>query len=195
LDCKRILGVDSKCPNLGGNHCTRKELLDWKKEQEKDLQTFRESIVEREALRHQKTLLEKDAEISRLQQELQNLKDLLASKDKVSKDEKDALVAALSTTAESDRNGSALSEEQIRKFVDELLTDEAINIGYLPDWVERQLYINFFNLLIGLLSKTIATTSIELIGHKVNMVMLPKELTAPAKSVQTNDDGGETPRA
>ncbi len=170
-----------------------KELDAWKKQQERDLQAFRERIVQQEASRHQTVLLEKDTELIALKNELQSLQSLFKESSKHSQAEKERLVAALSSaqrnrsvgksvgTADAVPTG-ALSEAQIRKFVEELLTDEKVNIGYLPDWVERQLYVNFFNLLIGLLRKTISSTSFQLIGHEVSMVMLPNPISEKEKT-------------
>lgn len=178
---------------------SNQEFADWKAQQERDLHSFREQIIKQEAAEHQRVLIQKDTELKALQGELNSLKALLTRQEHEALDDKERLLAALasatsntSSNAAASRGGEdqqvagtatpglsidALSEEQIRRFVEELLTDDKVNIGYLPDWVERRLYMNFFNLLIGLLRKTVSTTSFELLGHEVKMVMLPNKLT------------------
>lgn len=194
----------ARLERLDTNHdgqISHKELENWKKKQEKDLQSFRERIIQQEALKHQKALLEKDSEVTELRKEIASLKQLLEQCSANALSEKERLIAALASASRSRGSGEeveveeggdpgtsaadtsdidmtmtkALSEEQIRRFVEQLLADENVNIGYLPDWVERQLYINFFNLLIGLLRKTVSSTSIRFIGHEVSMVMVPMD--------------------
>lgn len=69
---------------------------------------------------------------------------------------------------------NALSKEKINEFVEELLNDENINIKYLPDYVERQLYRNIFTIAIGVLEKLLNTTEINMIGHQVKLSMQPQ---------------------
>ena len=44
-----------------------------------------------------------------------------------------------------------ISMENIDKFIDELLKDESLNIKYIPDKGEREIYRNMFLLLFKLL--------------------------------------------
>ena len=62
-----------------------------------------------------------------------------------------------------------ISREKINDFVETLLSDENINIRWMPDYVERQLYRNIFTILIGLVENMLDNASIEIIGHKIKM--------------------------
>lgn len=66
-----------------------------------------------------------------------------------------------------------LSKKQIENLVNKLLADEAINIKYFPDWVERQLYINVINLIIHLLEQFLSGASVNLMGHSIGFTLTP----------------------
>jgi hypothetical protein len=66
-----------------------------------------------------------------------------------------------------------LSKKQIENLVNKLLADEAINIKYFPDWVERQLYINVINLIIHLLEQFLSGASINMMGHSIGFTLVP----------------------
>lgn len=62
---------------------------------------------------------------------------------------------------------SDVSKEKLRIYVDKLLENTDNNISYLPDFVERQIYINVFGLALNLLDDILDTTSIKLLGHRI----------------------------
>lgn len=68
-----------------------------------------------------------------------------------------------------------LSKERINEFVEKILADTDMNIAYIPDFVERQIYRNVFCLLLDLLEKTIDTTSLNFIGHTLTLKLQPTE--------------------
>lgn len=69
-----------------------------------------------------------------------------------------------------------LSKKQIEILVNKLLADENINIKYLPDWVERQLYINVINLIINLLEQLLSGASVNMMGHTLGFTLTPQRL-------------------
>jgi len=70
--------------------------------------------------------------------------------------------------------GSTLSKKRLKHFVETLIKDEDINIDYLPDFVERKIYENVFNLLINLLDETVGTTGIDVLGHRMEFNIVAK---------------------
>lgn len=64
-------------------------------------------------------------------------------------------------------NIKELSKIKIEEFVEKLISDEQLNINWLPDYVERQIYFNVFNIIMRLLTDILEDTSLELIGHKI----------------------------
>lgn len=71
--------------------------------------------------------------------------------------------------------GSQLSKERLKEFVEKLIKDEDINIDYLPDFVERKIYTNVFNILINLLDETTKTTGIDFLGHRIEFNFVAKQ--------------------
>lgn len=64
-----------------------------------------------------------------------------------------------------------VSMEVVKQYVSEMLEKEECNIGYIPDFVERELYEKMFTLLLGLLEHTIETTSVNFLGHEIRFYM------------------------
>jgi len=70
---------------------------------------------------------------------------------------------------------SELSEQKIDEFVEEILKNKDINIGYLPDFVEKRIYKNVFTILVNLLDHVVDTTSVKLLGHEINFDFAPDD--------------------
>lgn len=66
-----------------------------------------------------------------------------------------------------------LSEQQINIFVEQLLDDHNINIQYLPDYVEKQLYRNILMIIFGFLRKITSNSSFNIIGHELKLSFQP----------------------
>ena len=68
---------------------------------------------------------------------------------------------------------SELSIKRLNNFVEELLQNEKTNIGFIPDFAERQIYRNTFKILFKLMDKLFETTSIKFMGHKLKLDIEP----------------------
>ena len=62
-----------------------------------------------------------------------------------------------------------MSKIHVEEFVNKLMNDEEINISWLPDMVEKQIYINVFNMILKILSDSFKDTSVSLINHKLKI--------------------------
>ena len=69
---------------------------------------------------------------------------------------------------------SNLSEHKIDEFVEEILKNKDINIGYFPDYVEKRIYKNVFTILINLLDNIVETSSVQLLGHEIKFDFSPQ---------------------
>lgn len=136
----------------------------WKKRQQVDLEDFKQKVIDEEKLKNEKVLLQKDAELKELKKELKALKKLNLSL-------REQEVEEIRTRVRDGLDEGKLSEDQIKIFVDELLKDQDVNISVLPDWAERRIYQNVFTVLIGLLKKTVETSSLKFMGHEVGFEM------------------------
>ena len=49
---------------------------------------------------------------------------------------------------------NSISSDSISKFVDELLNNKEVNMSYLPDGVEKQIYKNLLVYMLNIMKKT-----------------------------------------
>jgi len=68
-----------------------------------------------------------------------------------------------------------ISVENIDKFIDELLNDKNVNIKYIPDKAEKEIYKNVFLLLIRVIDHTIKSSKIEFLGHEITLTLKPSK--------------------
>ena len=149
---------------------TRSELDNWLKEQSADLKTFKEQLIQMKDRECQ-------SQISEYQKQIDSLKSINVQLEA-------QLVEALSQPKESSNSANIrpetkvfgeASKSHINEIINNLLTNENVNVKYLPDFVEKQLYRNMFSILLGLLDELIKTTNIELLGHEITMSLAPKK--------------------
>jgi len=57
--------------------------------------------------------------------------------------------------------------KKIDTFINKLLKDENINIKYMPDFVERQVYKNIITLLMSTMHHILDSIDINIMGHKI----------------------------
>jgi len=71
---------------------------------------------------------------------------------------------------------STISSDKIDKFVDDfLLKNKDINIDYLPDYVEKQIYKNMFIYLMNMTTELIENSKIVFLGHEISITIKPIE--------------------
>ena len=63
----------------------------------------------------------------------------------------------------------------VDKIVDDIMSSNEINITYLPDLVERQIYKNLIIYIFGIVEKVIKTTKIEFLNHEITFNITPKK--------------------
>lgn len=66
-----------------------------------------------------------------------------------------------------------LSKDEIKRFVDDLLSDEDINIGLLPDAIEKPLYNNILIILMKLVQHSLDDLKISFMGHDLKISLEP----------------------
>jgi heme oxygenase len=155
---------------------TKDEFTLWQSEQKILLENLRISIIQQkdQEYHEQLALLKKELEATKkinhdLQQSLHQLT------------HESITVSTLTTTHENpnilDQSPGTnnlfgeVSKLRIQEAVDKMIANQNINIGYLPDIVERQLYKNMFNILLNLLDELSDGVSIKVLGHEITMKM------------------------
>jgi hypothetical protein len=68
-----------------------------------------------------------------------------------------------------------LSKRNIDDFVSTLIKDEDVNIAFLPDIVEKQIYINTLSILLHLVEHVLTDTKVEFLGHEISIRVNPIE--------------------
>ena len=66
-----------------------------------------------------------------------------------------------------------LSHIKIDEYIDSLLNNENVNIKYIPDIAERQIYRNVFTMIVNILDETLKQTSVKFLGHELIFELKP----------------------
>lgn len=114
-----------------------------------------------------------DSKVDELNKQIEMLKEI----NRQQKEENHKLIEQLKKSVENKEQDIKLSisMDEIEKIADEMIANREVNINYLPDFVEKQLYLNIFRLAINIVGKTLSTSKIELLGHDVNLSFVPKK--------------------
>jgi hypothetical protein len=73
-----------------------------------------------------------------------------------------------------DEKISKLSKEKINDFVEKLLNNKNINMSYIPDRIEKEMYKNIITMLFAILIDVSNTTKIKIIGHEITITIKPE---------------------
>lgn len=155
---------------------TKDEFLDWKRRQQEDLQIFRETIIKMKDQEYAEKLTELQKQVEALKEINTNLEFEL----KQALQTPQTPQTTTNTVVKSEKKNrpfSQASKLQIQGVIDRMIQNEAVNIKYLPDFVEKQLYKNVFNIVLGLLNELVEGSSIKLIGHEITLNMNALEVS------------------
>lgn len=62
-----------------------------------------------------------------------------------------------------------VSREKIEEIVEGFIQNNSVNSALLPDFIERAIYTNVVALVLGIAEEVLEGTSIEILGHRVEM--------------------------
>jgi hypothetical protein len=68
-----------------------------------------------------------------------------------------------------------ISSDNISNFVDDLLDNKEVNMSYLPDGIEKQIYKNLLVYGLNIVKEVISTSKIEIAGHEITFNIKPVE--------------------
>ena len=66
-----------------------------------------------------------------------------------------------------------VSIDAIERYVEGMIADSDVNITYLPDFVERQLYKNILKMVLGLLDNILSNSHVTVFNHEINFELVP----------------------
>lgn len=116
-----------------------------------------EEFINLDQIRLNKQIVDQNARICELEKELKELKDTIV------KQQSDELLKK--------EHAKQLRTEKVSKYVDEMLKDASINIEYFPDYIERKIYRNVFNLVLNLMDHVLETTELKLFGNELQITI------------------------
>ena len=67
-----------------------------------------------------------------------------------------------------------MSDKRIEEIVDKMLKGSA-NSEFIPDIVERSIYVNVLKLVVQAVDEIVDSTSIRILGHEIKLDMKPLE--------------------
>lgn len=166
---KNLENINIYEPNL-------KDVLDnLKKNIDKNNFEIEISVYE-EKLKEEFEKLEKDKKISRIDK-LEKQVDLLKNINIVMEIRQDEIKLEINKIKDMndsiEENTAILSKMKIEEYINSLLNNENVNITYIPDIAEKQMYINIFSLIINILDETLKKTSVKFLGHELIFELKP----------------------
>lgn len=177
---KRLLDIE-KLDNNNDGKVSKEEMDAWINTHKKDMDTLKIAIEKSLDVKYERIIQQNNEYKSKID-ELECHIDLLKKQNEKLKSEinnannqhNEVMLNKTIVNATDKIKLSESSKERINVFVEELLNDENVNIKYLPDFVERQIYRNVFNLLINLLEHILNTINIQFMGHEVKLDLKPQ---------------------
>jgi len=94
--------------------------------------------------------------------------------------------------AKVDRDARLRKRHQqiIRSYVEKFVQNDDVNTWLLPEFVEKRLYANVIQLVVGVLQDTLHTSHLSFIGHRVtfNMSPMKEDPASAARKTLQNDE-------
>jgi hypothetical protein len=89
---------------------------------------------------------------------------------KKNKEEKNSVIDILK---EKKTENNSISSDSISKFVDELLNNKEVNMSYVPDGVEKEIYKNLLVYGLNIMKEVISKSKVEVVGHEITFTIKP----------------------
>lgn len=181
---------------------SKEEFVQWKENQYIEIESFKVHLENEMNGKYQQILLDSERKLNELRDEnkelnkrleaLKNINKILENKFRnqpinLENNLKNSITDE--TLNEIRKNElSELSKIKIEQFVSQLLADEDVNIKYLPDFVEEQIYKNVFTILISLMENIFKTADIQFMGHSLKFELEPiQNDETQTDSISTNN--------
>tara|TARA_R100001163_G_C5061388_1_gene198285 strand:- start:140 stop:766 length:627 start_codon:yes stop_codon:yes gene_type:complete len=148
---------------------SKDEFNRWKKQQENDFAVFRKKLIDSKEQEYSEKITDLKRQIKSLRHINKGLsKEIKEQNEKLTNINVDNAVAKPRIVKKAELF-SVVSKQRIKEAVDRMLANKTINVGYLPDFVERQIYNNVFNILLGLVNELVEGSHIKLLGHQITL--------------------------
>jgi len=142
------------------NIVSKDEYATWTKDQENNLQLFKETVLKIRDAEHQ-------VAIQRLQNEINTLRRINADlESRLTTTTPKTSVSTAATT--NNKLFGELSRTYIDEEINKLLANVDVNVNIIPDYYERMIYRNIFNMFFGLIENLTNNSSIKFLNHTIS---------------------------
>ena len=76
---------------------------------------------------------------------------------------------------EANININSVSSNTLDEIIDKLISNKDVNMTYIPDAVERQIYRNLLIYFFGILKEVIRSSKIEFFNHEITFTINVKK--------------------
>jgi len=197
-DGNQIAGLEKRLMDLenidrdNDGVVSRDEMELWMNKQKKDIEDLKNAIESDLNEKYGKIIAEKDEyknQVTELKKQVVSLESINGNLRKELQETKNfATTDKAELAARQKAKLSELSKERINQVVEDLLNDKNVNIKYLPDFVEKQIYRNVFNIMINLLDNVLETTSVQFLGHNLTFDINPQSESEQSSTQGSEDD-------
>ena len=145
---------------------SKEEYAAWGKKQEATLDIFRKQILSVKEKEHSAAIEKLHAEINTLRQINSQLEDRLAHRNVKVEDSRGI--------ESQEKLFGELSRSYIDQEIDRILSNNDVNVSIIPDYYEKKIYRNIFNMLFGLLESVTTSSEIKFLHHKITFNIQPE---------------------
>ena len=160
---------------------SKEEYDTWAKQQEANLDLFRQRVLAIKEKEHQNELEKLRGEIATLRQINTDLDKRLAER----------AVNVSSRTASGLESKEKLFGELSRSYIDQeidkILANNDVNVSIIPDYYEKKIYRNIFNMLFGLLESVTTSSEIKFLHHKITFNIQPETESSSSPEEDTTN--------
>lgn len=183
----RLKQLESLDSNRDGK-VTKQEMDSWAQKVESNLEAKYQATLDKKNAE----LAEAHSHISELEKQIYSLQSI---QDQLEEKLKNRPVVETKAINHSDQSVVQLSRDRIDEWVEELLEKDYVNIRYLPDFVERQIYRNALGMGLNILDRAVNSVNIKFMGHQLAFDIEPQSenLVDKDKSLNMQQDSDSTP--
>lgn len=109
--------------------------------------------------------------VRELQAEIKSLKE---DNDLLRNELKSHLAMKTTKAVDDVKQRSVVSSEVVNVFVEQLLSDPTVNVGFVPDMIERPLERKMMLAILGAIGHLLDSASVEVMGHEILLCLQPK---------------------
>lgn len=67
-----------------------------------------------------------------------------------------------------------INSDVIDKIIENLISKKDVNMSYVPDIIEKEIYKNLIIYFFGIFKEVVDTTKIEFLEHEITFIIKPK---------------------